>query len=369
MLIQHSSVLRADVVKPALIEISVFTQGHYRIEIRASLEAILTGINAQYKNTQDSPNAQAYDELRALSAEKLASQFTLFSEKFSQSLQLKIDNKRIPLNIKQVDIPEPGYTKVPRMSTIIIEGPLQKEARSLSWYYPQSFGDNAVRVRQVDESNEKWFWSAWQWLKNDNVSSNFSLTEVFTQQPLSQVISSYLSAGFDHILPKGLDHIVFILALFLFSIKLRPLFWQVTMFTLAHSLTLSLAMFNIIQLPAAVVEPLIALSIVYIALENIFSKRLKTQRLIVVFLFGLLHGLGFASMLNDFGMPDYAFVAALISFNVGVELGQIAIILLAFFAVAFWFKDKNQYKRYVVIPGSCLISLTGLVWTYQRIVI
>ena len=358
----------ADLVKPALVEISVYTNGTYQVEVRASIEALLTGINSQFTNTKESPNAQAYDDLRVLEKEQLATEFEKFHQQFTQIIKLKFDDKIIPLKITNVDIPEPGYTKVPRISVITLSGKIDREVKSISWYYPAAFADNAVRVRQVDMQAEKWHWSNWQWLRNDNWSKPFDLTEVFHQQSTWSVIKDYTRAGFDHILPKGLDHILFILGIFLLSIKLRPLLLQVTMFTVAHSITLSLAMLNIINIPSNIVEPLIALSIAFIAFENIATKEIKPSRLVVVFLFGLLHGMGFASMLADFGMPKNSFATALISFNVGVELGQLTIIALAFALVGYWFRDKTWYRKVIVIPASLIIGIIGLYWTYDRVV-
>lgn len=359
----------ADVVKPALVEISVNTNGTYHIEVRASVEALLTGINASYRNTQDAPTAAAYDELRALPADELAVAFKPFESEFTQLLRLIFDGERVPLAVTHIEIPEPGYTKVPRISVIILEGNIDRTARSVTWYYPAQFGDNAVRVRQVDEANEKWHWSDWQWLRKDEHSEPFSLTELFTQQPVTRVISTYIALGFEHILPKGKDHILFILGIFLLSVHLRPLLWQATMFTVAHTLTLGLAMRGIINLPANIVEPLIALSIAYIGIENVFAHSLHKSRLVIVFFFGLLHGMGFASVLADFGMPANAFLTALISFNVGVEFGQLAVILLAFLAVGVWFRDKPWYHAFIVVPCSSIIAITGLYWTWDRIVI
>lgn len=362
----------ADVVKPALIEISIFSKGKYRVEIRASIEAMMTGIDSRYKNTQDSPNSDAYDKLRALQAEELSAAFSSFKSRLNDQIYLKFDGKKTDLKVTEVIIPEPGYLKVPRVSVIVLEGPIPKDAESVIWYYPQSFADNAVRLRQVDNENEKWHWSNWQWLRRDKPSEPFSLTEVFNPPSLFDTIETYTGAGFDHILPKGLDHILFILGIFLLSLQMRPLLWQVTMFTLAHSITLSLSMMNIISMPSNIVEPLIALSIAYIAIENIFAKdqnqKTRNSRLAIVFGFGLLHGLGFASMLADFGMPDDAFTTALISFNVGVELGQLTIIAFAFAAVGIWFGKKHWYRQAIVIPFSAMIAITGLYWTYDRIV-
>lgn len=359
----------ADVVKPALVEISVFTSGTYKIEVRTSVEALLTGINAQYKNTTEAPTAAEYDELRALPADELQERFRPFYETFENKVQLLFDNKPTPLQITEVDIPVPGYTKVPRNSVIYLEGKIPADAKLLHWYYPAAFGDNAVRVRQVDESNEKWHWSEWQWIRTDKTSEAFSLTEVFTKRSTWSVVTEYIIAGFEHILPMGLDHILFIIGIFLLSTKIRPLLWQVTMFTIAHTITLGLSMNGVINLPANIVEPLIALSIAYIGFENIRHKTLHNSRLVLVFAFGLLHGLGFASILQEFGMPDDAFITALISFNIGVEIGQLSIILIGFLSVGFWFRNRDWYRDIIIIPVSALIALTGLYWTYDRIMI
>jgi HupE / UreJ protein len=177
----------------------------------------------------------------------------------------------------------------------------------------------------------------------------------------------YLKLGYQHILPLGLDHILFVLSLFLLSPKLKPVLWQATAFTIAHSVTLGLAMYNIIKLPSAIIEPLIAMSIMYVALENIFSPRLKTSRIGVVFIFGLVHGLGFAGALGELGLPQNAYLLSLIMFNVGVELGQLTVILLAFFLLAKWFGNKPYYRKRIVIPLSALIALIAAYWTVERL--
>jgi hydrogenase/urease accessory protein HupE len=366
-LFSANTLVFADVVKPALIEISTYTNGTVKVEVRASIEALLTGINAQYKNTQDAPMAAEYDVLRAMQPADLKEQFLPFHEEMLKQVFLNADNAEVQLVVDSVSIPEPGYTKVPRISVIILSGELDRSVKNLQWYYPARFGDNAVRVRQVDEVNEKWHWSEWQWLRKDQPSQPFSLERLFTRHPLTEVIISYMVVGFEHIVPKGTDHILFILGIFLLSIKMKPLLWQVTMFTVAHTITLGLSMNGVISLPPNIVEPLIALSIAYVGIENIFSKRLHKSRLFLVFCFGLLHGLGFAGVLADFGMPADDFATALISFNVGVELGQLAVISVAFLAVGLWFSARPWYRKVVIVPGSAAISVIGLFWTFERI--
>lgn len=180
------------------------------------------------------------------------------------------------------------------------------------------------------------------------------------------VALQFLRLGFEHILPYGLDHILFVLGLFLLSPQLKPLLWQVTAFTVAHSISLALSSCHVVSLPAAIVEPLIALSIAFVALENVFTSQLQPWRPLVIFGFGLIHGLGFAEVLQETGLSGHDFVIGLVSFNVGVELGQLAVIALALLAVG-WFRQRAWYRARVVVPASCCIALAGLYWTAERI--
>jgi len=178
-------------------------------------------------------------------------------------------------------------------------------------------------------------------------------------------VARYIYQGFIHILPQGLDHILFVLALFLLATKTSTLLWQVSAFTLAHTITLALGIFGIFNLPSNIVEPLIALSIAFVAIENIFQQKLTKWRLPIIFVFGLLHGLGFASVLVELGLPENEYVSSLISFNIGVELGQITVILMAILATR-WIANKPEYRNYVVIPASVIISGIALFWFYER---
>ncbi|HEY2648015.1 MAG TPA: HupE/UreJ family protein [Puia sp.] len=179
----------------------------------------------------------------------------------------------------------------------------------------------------------------------------------------------YLKLGYHHILPLGLDHILFVLSLFMLSPKMKPLLWQATAFTVAHSITLGLAMYHVISPPANIIEPLIALSILYVSLENIFSPRLKVSRIGIVFLFGLVHGMGFAGALGKLGLPQDSYLLSLVMFNIGVELGQLTIILSAYLLLGKWFGDKPYYRKIVVIPISAMIAIISAVWTVQRILL
>lgn len=183
----------------------------------------------------------------------------------------------------------------------------------------------------------------------------------------------YVTIGVRHILPAGLDHILFVLALFLSSATLRALAWQISAFTVAHTATLGLAAAGVVAPPAAVVEPLIAASIAFVAVENVAFRRLARWRVHVVFLFGLVHGLGFAGFLGELGLPPGRFLSGLLGFNVGVEIGQLAVVALAAVLAAGMRRhlpavhDDAGWRRLCVVPASLAIAVIGAFWTVERV--
>ncbi len=177
---------------------------------------------------------------------------------------------------------------------------------------------------------------------------------------------SFTRQGFVHVLPLGLDHILFVLGLFFLSRKWKPILYQVSVFTVAHTITLGLATLELISAPSHIVEPIIAASIAVVALENIFFPNYRHSRLFIVFFFGLIHGLGFAGALSAFDLDPASLVIGLLGFNIGVEFGQLAVITIVFF-LTFWLKDELQYRKLAVIPCSILIALMGIYWTIERV--
>jgi hypothetical protein len=189
---------------------------------------------------------------------------------------------------------------------------------------------------------------------------------VLEKAPAQHVALFYLKLGYEHIIPLGLDHILFVIGLCLLNTKLSTVLWQATAFTIAHSITLALSMKNIIVLPPQIVEPIIAFSILFIAVENIVLSELKLWRIAIVFMFGLIHGMGFASALNEIGLPRNKFILSILSFNAGVELGQVTIIALMFFLLIRPFGKRIWYKKRIVYPVSVLIALIATYWTIER---
>ena len=211
-------------------------------------------------------------------------------------------------------------------------------------------------------------------VSNNEFSENFEVNiseseSSHTISPSIKVIKDYIVQGFVHILPRGLDHILFVLALFLFAKSFSTLLWQVSAFTLAHTITLALGIYGIVQLPSSIVEPLIALSILYVAIENVYRAKSTTvshTRMPVIFAFGLLHGLGFASVLSDVGLPESQYALSLISFNIGVELGQLSVIVIAFSCLAPIMK-KQWYQSTVVKALNIGIAITAAYWVIERV--
>ncbi len=183
----------------------------------------------------------------------------------------------------------------------------------------------------------------------------------------------YVTIGIGHILPDGADHILFVLAIFLASVRVKALVWQISAFTVAHTATLALAASGVITPSPAVVEPLIAFTIAFVAIENLAFREMTKWRPIVVFGFGLIHGLGFAGFFGELGLPPGQFWSALIGFNLGVEIGQVTVILVAAalgVLLRRWLTDKEGQRRYryaVALPGSLAIGLTGLWWGISRL--
>ena len=151
------------------------------------------------------------------------------------------------------------------------------------------------------------------------------------------------------------------------SPNLKTVLIQATAFTIAHTITLTLSAYDVISFNSGIIEPVISVSIMIIAIENIFAKEIKPWRVIVIFIFGLIHGLGFASALKDLGLPKSEFVTALVTFTAGVELGQITVILLAYYLIGKWFATKNWYHSRVVTSFSIMIAIIAMYWTVERI--
>lgn len=349
---------QAHEITPSIATLTFAEDRSIVLKISANLEALLAKIGPEHEDTDDAPTAELYKELRGLPSAALASRLKDFAPEFISKLGLKFDIGSGELRLEKYDIPDVGNVEQARDSIIAFAGRAPEGSSTFTWNFPSEYGTSVLRVERPDQDIQAQFFAA------GAASEPF---QIGVAEPRSWVAAAwdYLKIGYTHILPKGLDHILFVLGLFLLSTRLKPLLWQVTAFTLAHSVTLALGLYGVVNISPSIVEPLIALSIVYVAVENIMTNKLHAWRPFIVFAFGLLHGLGFAGILTEIGIPRSDFILGLISFNVGVELGQLTVILLAWLAVG-WAMKRNWYRTRIAIPASLFIAIIGAYWFVER---
>lgn len=250
------------------------------------------------------------------------------------------------------------YTVAGPMATIRIAGRSPVGAKQFTWNYAWTFASYSLTVRAAGPSSTVW-------LEGGQTSAPFAVAAPETSDRFTAW--RYLWLGYTHIVPNGFDHILFVLGIYLLSGRARTVLYQVSAFTIAHSITLGLSMYGLVSLPPKIVEPAIAISIAYVAIENILLKELKSWRVALVFTFGLLHGMGFAGALKEVGLPRSEFLTALLTFNAGVELGQLSVIGAAFLLVGWHCANRSWYRARVVVPASAAIGCMAVYWTVQRL--
>ena len=358
------SIVFSHELKPSIANFQFIEKNNklnFELSIQLNLEAILANIDPSHSDTDESKNSDYYNSLRKLPSEQLLDVFKKSLTNLKDNIFINQNDSKIPFKINDVQIDKVGNLNLSRKTLIQISGSnIDKNNLQFGWI--KDYGPVILRV-----SNPQKEIVYTEYLKINSVSKNFSTTKN-KEQNLFIEIYNYLTIGFLHIVPKGLDHILFVIGLFLFSPKFKPLLIQVSAFTLAHTITIFLGVLNILSISPQIVEPIIALSIVYVGIENIFIRNISIRRPIVVFIFGLLHGLGFAGVISEIGLSKAHFVTSLISFNVGVELGQLFVIVGCYFGFAYWIKEKPWYKKYFTNTLSILIALVGIYWFVERVI-
>ena len=350
-------------LRPAIANLNIYEKNNITnatLSIRLNLEAIIADVGISHTNTEDSKESDEYENLRNMSAVELIKKFNSKIKNIENRVYLKSANHNYNLVMTNIDIPEIGNINIARDTIIDFEIKDLKE-ENLRFFWDKNLGSIILRVNSINNED------LYSKLIEVGNQSNWFSSEKKIKEKLSENVKTYVYQGFKHIIPKGLDHILFVLALFLLSPKLRPVILQVSIFTLAHTITLSLGVLDIIKIPSMIVEPIIALSISFIAIENLFTENLKKLRPYIIFIFGLLHGLGFAGVLNEIGISEGLFISSLISFNVGVELGQISVILLSYIFIALLFQKKSWYRNRITKPLSLIIAAIGFYWFFERL--
>lgn len=346
-------------VTPAIANFSV-NDARFEMSIRLNAEALLANIDLDgLDDTNNATGAGDYDALRRLGAAELAALVQRDFDRMLGPVSITADGQPLTMTLGNVSVQEVPSIDFARATTVSMSAVLANPDGALTLAWPQGYGTLVLRQNDV----EKPYTGTLQGGDTTDAIPLGGGVELSGAQAFVQ----YIPVGFDHILPKGLDHILFVLGLFFLSIRMRSLLWQVSAFTLAHTVTLAAGALGWVNVPASIVEPLIAASITFVAVENILAKGLTAWRPVVVFGFGLLHGLGFASVLGEFGLPEDQFIPALIGFNVGVELGQLTVIAMGFLLVGLWFGQKPWYRRAIATPASAVIALIGAYWVIERI--
>jgi hypothetical protein len=353
-----ASEARAHALSVTAVEARLDGSGGWRIQMTTDLDALMAGVKPGDMTPAD------YARLASAPAEQRAAATRRVHDFYRERVAILADGERLRQTVElpglarpatwppDAPIPLPGH---------VVELSGRFPAGSAAWQFAADPGFGPVLLLLFDDQGAL---GGQAWVPPGVLSEPLPIA--VGAAGVWRTVLGYARLGFLHILPAGFDHVLFILGLFLLAPFWRPLLWQETAFTVAHTVTLGLAALGMIQVPAAVVEPLIALSIAFVAVENLLVRRLTPLRTVVVFLFGLLHGLGFAGVLGELGLPPTAFTPALAGFALGVELGQVAVLALAFAAVG-WARCKPWFRRRITIPGSLAIAALGLWWTVERL--
>ena len=333
--------------------------GSFQTDLVCDLDALALGA------PQNADDAALVAALAALAPGELEARLDRLRQLFQRRVRVRFDGEPAPFDVSFPDQGTPAATEsaIPTMLglTARLTGRVPAGATDMEFFASRAFADVHLTVR--DEIRGLTTRSV---LERGARSDPYALAGPIEPPTMVSIGRQYLGLGFVHIVPRGLDHILFVLGLFLLGTRTRPLVWQVSAFTVAHAATLSLAAFEIVALPARVVEPLIALSIVYVAVENVLTARLTPWRPVVVFGFGLLHGLGFAGVLGQLGLPEEERLLGLLSFNVGIELGQLLVIVVALASVGWW-RRRPWYRARIAVPLSVAIAGVGLFWAVERL--
>lgn len=274
-------------------------------------------------------------------------------------VELAADSTSLPLTLERISTPveKPGQVQIVLRATV--GGPVSQLSWRTSLFsaYPVAIRSSGDTPATADD---------YEWLTANEWSTPRSFDSLSSAPHGWRRAASLIALGFTHIVPGGLDHVLFVLGLFLLASGTRSLLLQISAFTLAHSATLALAALGVVAVPSSVVEPLIAVSIAYIAFENLMTTSISRWRLAIVFAFGLLHGLGFAGALADLGISGSDLPMTLVGFNVGVELGQLAVVLAAAVVVRMLPVASANRRRYLTNPASAAIAAMGLFWAVER---
>lgn len=330
-------------VSTTTVSVSVNAGGRYVATITADVDPLIAKLEA----LSVSPLSNA---TTATAAERVA-RLDALADVLLAHVMLQFDGVGATPIVESVHLNDAGQ------AIILLTGTTPDGARAISWSSSLVFGSYPLAIRAPDGRETV------QWLQAQERSERVALAGA----TYSFALGRGIWLGFSHILPNGIDHILFVVGLFLLSTRRAQLLAQVSAFTLAHSITLGLSLYGVFSLSPRIVEPMIALSVAYVGVENLATSKLQPWRIVVVFCFGLLHGLGFAEALASLHLSRPEMLSTLISFNAGVEAGQLTVIAIAAIAITLAARARAGWRPRIVTLSSAAIGLVGLIWTVQRI--
>ena len=351
-------------IKPSIADFD-YDDNYLNFEIRLNAELILSNIDAsKISNTNSSQLSEVYDKYRLLSKKEIEQSFLKEWEEINSNIEIKINNKLSKIDLIKIDIEDVANFEISRDSLIYLKILLNENPEYFTFKWVKNYGPIIIRENNDLKTEDNLF--------TEYLQSGVESDQIFLREnnfrSFFDSFTKFFFLGVQHIIPKGLDHILFIFGLFLFSTSINKLIKQITLFTIAHSITLIFVSLSLIKINPHIVEPIIALSIVYVGLENIFKNYIKEYlRYIVILFFGLLHGLGFALVLSDIGYRSSKLFLNLISFNIGIEVAQILLVLFLYLLVGLKFAKNKYYRIVFQIPSSILIATIGLYWFFERI--
>jgi hypothetical protein len=303
---------------------------------------------------------EARPDLPASAAASTIARISAHRRALVSSIAVRVADRRVDLAWVGVETPPTAEDQRRGKIVVRMRAALPHDEASVTVQTSLILGSYPLIVRRAAEPDVV------IWLQGAEVSPAISLVRPAAESTIDVAMSGVV-LGFSHVVPKGLDHVLFVLGLFLLAPGIRGLLAQVSVFTIAHTVTLAATTLGVLAPPASLVEPLIALSIVFVALENLRRTSRSRWRLGLVFLFGLLHGVGFAGVLTTMNLPRASLITTLISFNVGVELAQITVLVAAAAIVRRSSLEPPVYRRFVVRPASLAIAAVGVVWVIERV--
>ena len=319
----------------------------FTIDVVTDAKALLAKLEASHGGTSAIPSDDT----------TLSRRLETLDDIFRGRVLVAFDECPVPTTVAFAVTPAADGSATP-IATIRLTGQVPEGSRRFTWRYGWTFASYALAIRTPASPD-----ATTEWLEGDTSSTPFPIARHSVRAGRTETAWRYLALGFTHIVPEGLDHILFVLGLFLLTGRARSILWQVSTFTVAHSITLGLAAGRLLSVPPRVIEPLIAATIVLAAADNL-RPMLGRRRAAAAFFFGLVHGFGFAGPLLELELPPWPMAQALLQFNLGVEAGQLVVVALAIVLLApLRARDAAAWLR----GGSAAAGLVALVWLGERL--